>query len=392
MKSGISIGQIPVLHHPLPEEVHDSRSGDLKIRIVETVEEIEKLELPWRKLTGKFSAPFQTFTWNLAWYRHFRGTYDAPMVFLIEQDETIAAILPCYRKGRQIRLAGDRNGDYQDILTASQKTAFRALGAIFTRVKNDFSAYNFYFWKISSEGFLHAFFRADEEQSEEMLTVSEIHARCPTVSIKGGLESYLTSLPSKRRQDMRRSLKRLDKAMPRCWIQILRGDEIRVSDLENVAEFHADYFRKDGVSPLRDPALSGMLGEVSKDPDVGLQVSALIDQGKMLAVDIGFARGGKYYGYLIAFDPEFRSLAPGKCLLLNRIDTWTEEDDVEVLDFLSGDEPYKTGFTHGESYDVESVHWMQNRVRSRAVRATIVAGNFGRRVAKRALGRAALSR
>lgn len=392
MKVSESIGPRPALHHPLPGDICATGDDALRVRIVETVEEIEKLDLPWRRLTGERSAPFQTFTWNLAWYRHFLPGYDSPMVFLLERDEEITAILPCYRKGRQIRLAGDQHGDYQDMITADHDTAFRALAAVFTKVKTDFPAYSFYFWKISSEGFLHAYFNAGDAQTDEMLIVSKKHAPCPTVRIQGGLKSYLDSLPSRRRQDMRRSLKRLDKAMPTCRVEILRGDEIRVSDLENVAEFHDDHFRKDGVSPLREAALLGMLGEASKDPEVGLHVSALIDQGEMVAVDIGFVRGRKYYGYLTGFDPEFRSLAPGKCLLLNRIDTWTKEDGVEVLDFLSGDEPYKTGFTHGESYDVESVHWMRNRVRSRAVQASIVAGNFGRKVAKKALGKVALSR
>ncbi|MDF1824940.1 MAG: GNAT family N-acetyltransferase [Verrucomicrobiales bacterium] len=380
------------LHHPCPGEVQDSSRVSCRVRSIESVEEIEKLELSWRKLTGRLAAPFQTFTWNLAWYRHFTGSYDSLMVFLVERGDEMVAILPCYRQGRQIRLAADRVGDYQDVIATNHEDAFAGLNAVFNYVSREFPAFSFYFWKISSEGYLHAFFNDKGQQREEMITVSKRHAPCPVVKIRGGLEPYLASLPGKRRQDMRRSLRRLDKGLPGSRVVILRGDEIRVSDLENVAFFHIDYFRKDGVSPLEDKALLNMLGEASKDPGVGLQVSALVDRGEMVAVDIGFVRGKKYYGYLTGFDPAFRSFAPGKCLLLKRIDIWTEKDGVETLDFLSGDEPYKTGFTHGESYHVDSVHWMPNRVSSRARQVTLVAGMIGKQVAKKAIRKVTLPR
>ncbi|MEM7603586.1 MAG: GNAT family N-acetyltransferase, partial [Verrucomicrobiota bacterium] len=106
----------------------------------------------------------------------------------------------------------------------------------------------------------------------------------------------------------------------------------------------------------------------------------------------GFARGERYYGYLTGFHPAHRKLAPGKCLLLKRIDVWNTKDSVQVLDFLSGDESYKTSFTRGECYEVKSYHWMPNRVGSRARRATLVAERFGRRVAKQAISKIALSR
>ncbi|MEM1441117.1 MAG: GNAT family N-acetyltransferase [Verrucomicrobiota bacterium] len=355
------------------------------IALLTSISEIELLESSWRRLTGAKAAPFQTFTWNLAWYRHFRDRYDSPMVFLFLKEGEVCAILPCYRKGRKIRLAGDLIGDYQDILASSEEMAEEALDRIFDLVNREVSAPNFFFQKLSSEGQLFSYFSGNEDHREDMITFSRFYAPCPIVSIEGGLEAYFDSLPSKRRQDMRRSLRRFDKEFRGSSVEMIRNLEIRVADLDSIAAFHSDHFRKDGVSPLADDALIGVLGEVAKDPDVGLQLSALVKGSEMLAVDVGFARGGRYYGYLTGFHEGFGKWAPGKCLLFKRIDAWVKEDEVKTLDFLSGCENYKSGFTHGEQYGIHSLHWMPNRLPCRARRVTLVAERLGRKLAKRAI-------
>ncbi len=380
------------VHHPVAAPVKDVPRDELIVRCVKSLEEIESLEEPWRKLTAKNSAPFQTFIWNLAWYRHFHEEYDEALVFVVERENEAVAILPAFRKGRVVRLAADDQADYQDMLTTSQDVGCPSLVAIFNSLEEELHGCRFLFKKIANGGFIHHFFSEDSCREESGITFIRPFAPCPYVSIEGGLDDYLAALPSKRRQDMKRSLRRFDQEMPRARLEMIRSLEIRVADLETIAEFHATYFRKEGTSPLSNPALIGMLGEIAKNQDVGLQLGALVDQGELLAIDIGFARGGRYYGYLTGFHPDFQKFAPGKCLLLKRIDAWVKEDGIKVLDFLSGDESYKTGFTHGDSYEVQTIHWMPNRMPNRARRATLVAKKFGERVAKEAISKLALPR
>ncbi|MEM6916847.1 MAG: GNAT family N-acetyltransferase, partial [Verrucomicrobiota bacterium] len=286
---------------------------------------------------------------------------------------------------RKLRLAGDGIGDYQDILAASREVAEKALDAIFDYVISEANSPTFFFEKVSSEGLLADYLASCSARRDDMITFSRFFAPCPVVSIEGGLGSYLESLPSRRRQDMRRSLRGFDKKFPNSRLEMIRNLEIRVADLDSIASFHVGHFRQGGVSPLEYDALIGVLGEVAKDPAVGLQLGALVRGGDMLAVDIGFARGGRYYGYLTGFHEGFRKWAPGKCLLLKRIDAWAEEDGVTTLDFLAGSESYKNGFTHGQQYEVRSVHWMPDRMPCRARRATLIAGKLGRNLAKRAI-------
>lgn len=378
-------------HHARPGGAGEEFEA-VTVSTVHSLAEIESLEADWRRLTAETAAPFQTFSWNLAWYRNFAAAYDAAVVFVVKREGIVVAILPCYRKGRMFRLAGDLSCDYQDILAASVGDAVTGIEAISGSLLEEAPGCRFFFEKLSSEGLLRQALQESKFVSEEMITAARRYAPCPFVGLSGGLDAYLDSLPSRRRQDMRRCLKRFAQTMPASRVQVQRNLEIRVHDLEGAVTFHIEHFRKSGVSPLAHEALVRTLGEVSKDPDVGFQLSNLSDQGDVIAVDFGFARGGRYYGYLTGFDPAFREFAPGKCLLLRRIDSWVEKDGVQILDFLAGDEPYKLGFTHGESYFVESVHLMPNRVGHRARRMSILANYEGRRIAKDALQKVALPR
>ncbi|MEM6277969.1 MAG: GNAT family N-acetyltransferase [Verrucomicrobiota bacterium] len=377
--------EIRETHHPVPVVSSSAKGATKGIRVISSIPEIELLEPHWRRLTQAKASPFQTFTWNLAWYRHYRERYDSPMVFLFEKKGEVVAILPCYAKGRKIRLAGDLIGDYQDVLADSPDTAEEALDAIFDSVKGEADSLNFFFQKVSTEGRLFSYLANCATRREDMITFSKRFAPCPFVSIEGGLNSYFESLSSKRRQDLRRSLRRFDKEFSSSRVEMIRNLEIRVADLDSIAAFHVCHFRKEGSSPLGNDALIGVLGEVAKDPEVGLQLGALIRGSDMLAVDVGFSRGGRYYGYLTGFHEGFGKWAPGKCLLLKRIDSWVEKDRVETLDFLSGDESYKNGFTHGEQYEVHSFHWMPNRIPGKARRVTLLAEKVGRKIAKRAI-------
>jgi len=374
---------------PRPAGDDGGQCDALSLRVHRSVESLETLELPWRRLTSDEAAPFQTFTWNLAWYRGYAAATGVPVVFELRRGGETVAILPCYLAGRTMRLAGDITCDYQDIITDDFGVVQPALRLAMDWLKREERRAHFHFQKLSSEGML---FRAlhDPATAAGDLVFEKRFAPCPYVSIEGGLDAYLVSLPRKIRQDLRHSLNRLEREAPVARVVRLNSFSIRVDDLENAAEFHIGHFRKEGVSPFADRRLIGLLGCVAKDPDVGFQLSFLANQGDLLAVDFGFVRGGRYYGYLTAYDPAFARLAPGKCLLLKRIDGWVNEDSVHTLDFLAGDEGYKKGFTGGAAYHVWSMRLMPRDLRNRARRIGLESNKQIRRLAKEVLEKAAI--
>jgi CelD/BcsL family acetyltransferase involved in cellulose biosynthesis len=387
---GAATHHFPGSPEPRPAGHDGGQCNALSLRVHRSVESLETLELPWRRLTPDEAAPFQTFTWNLAWYRGYASTPGTPVIFELRRGGETVAILPCYLTGRTLRLAGDTICDYQDIITDDLAVVLPTLELVMDWLKREARRSHFHFERLSCEGLLYRALHEPMVAAGENLVFEKRFAPCPYVSIEGGLDAYLVSLPRKIRQDLRHSLNRLEREAPVARVVRLNSFSIRVDDLENAAEFHIGHFRKEGVSPFADRRLIELLGCVAKDPDVGFQLSFLANQGDLLAVDFGFVRGGRYYGYLTAFDPAFGRLAPGKCLLLRRIDGWVEEDGVHILDFLSGDEGYKKGFTGGAAYHVWSMRLMPRDLRNRARRIGLESHKQFRRLAKDVLERAAI--
>lgn len=351
------------------------------------LEALDGLETAWRRLTTPEASPFQTYAWNHAWYRTYALGRVRPLLFEWRRGGETVAILPCYREGKTIRLAADRICDYQDVIAHDAKEVAALLAAVLDWTAKQGQGGHCRFEKISSEGMLFRQLHRAEGRPGHSLCFEKSYAPCPFTSLRGGLEGYLGGLPRKLRQDFRHSLNRLEREAPEARVTILRDFEIRVDDLWNAAAFHIEHFRKDGESPFADHRLIDLFGRVAKDPESGFQLAFLTLYGDLLAVDFGFVRGGCYYGYLTAFDAGYGRLAPGKCLLLKRIDRWVAEDDVDTLDFLAGDEDYKRAFTGDTAYHVWSMRLMPDDFRNRLRHAGLESDKQLRQLAKRALGR-----
>jgi CelD/BcsL family acetyltransferase involved in cellulose biosynthesis len=357
------------------------------LRVHRDLEALDSLEEAWRNLTPSDAAPFLTFSWNQAWYRSYAGPRMKPLLFeLVDGDETVA-ILPCYRDGSSIRLAGDRICDYQDILAADDAAVRAMLREVMAWVAREGSGDHLHFEKLSSEGALHRVLHLPGATPAGTLSFEKSYAPCPFADLGDGLEGYLSSLPRRTRQDLRNSLSRLQREAPGANVRVVRDLGVKIDDLETAADFHVVHFTKAGRSPLGDPRLVEFFGRVAKDPDVGLQLAFLEHDGALLAVDFGFVRGPRYYGYLMAYDPASARLSPGKCLLLLRIDRWVKEDGVRILDFLAGDESYKRAYTGGRAYRVWSMRLMPPSLRHRALHLGLRSDRRFREFAKKLLGR-----
>ena len=320
--------------------------------------EIDRLDEEWRGLLDESAAPFQTFSWVRAWYRHFREEYDEALVFSVSRDGVPVAIFPCYRSGRKIRLAGDGICDYQDAIVGADtedeelEEAFRLFLAWGQRRR---PGCDFVLEKLSTRGRLHQILVEAEPRREGVFRHRRSYGPCPCMELADSLDQWLQELPRKLRGDLRRSLNRLHREMPDIEVTVSKGANLGAEEIGEMASFHQTHFRKMGVSPLADSRLVNLFAEVSSDPEVGIRVANLRDGDLSLAVDLGFVRNGTYYGYLTAFDPAYSHLAPGKCLFLKRLEYWKQEEGIQVVDFLCGGERYKGDYTKGNQYAVESM-------------------------------------
>ncbi len=361
--------------HPVPSAAHHTTEGlgnsTPTLVLITENSEIAGLRDDWHRLLPKDSAPFSTFEWVSAWYHSFEGKCDEILIFVAVRDGRSIAILPCYRDGRKIRLAGDITCDYQDLVAESQEDSLAAMNLIFDWLNTERPGSEFFFEKVSSRGFLMSALEEFSPDDSGVLLFRKNYMPCPCVTLPGSLEEYLLSIPRKPRSEFRRVVNRLEREMPDAAIEIWKGKDVVRGHLTKAANFHVKHFRKGGDSPLADPRLIAMLHHIAGSEEVGLRVSVLRNGDSLMAVDFGFCRGGSFYGYLTDFDETYSHLSPGRCLFVKRIDHWIHEENITTLDLLGGGEKYKKGYTGGEFYQVSTIRILPRNPLGR-VRFTII--------------------
>ncbi len=310
---------------------------------------LEGIQREWRALMFPEASPFQTYSWNHAWYKNFSNCYDEILIFVASKGATV---FPLYRKGNSLRLAGDITCDYQDAIAKNihaVRTGLQELLA-WSSAKN----YDLNFRKLSTRGFLYQVINEMPDVESHFKALKKVVGPCPYFEIGETSETRLEHLPRKFRAELRRMKRRLMEAFPETILQFNRSPKIKSQDILEMVNFHSDNFRFAGANPLDDPRLRQLLQDIRNEPGVGLCVSRLGDSGTTLAMDLIFIRGGRLYGYLTAFNCDQARLSPGSCLLTDRLDLLAEEENVKVIDFLCGSEPYKYRYAKDE-YRVESV-------------------------------------
>lgn len=381
---------VGIHHFPEPGFGGTREDGAWSLHVHRSLDALETLEPAWRRLTSADGAPFQTYSWNLAWYRCFASGEGIPLIFETRKNGVTAAILPCYFEGRSIRLAGDQTGGRQDVIALENEAVDAALNLSMGWLKGEAKRSDFHFEKLSREGLLFRSLQQSVGSRGETLKFEEVRSFIQTVALKGGFEGFLVAQSRESQQDLREVMIRLEREAPAARVVKLRDFQVRVDDLANAAAFHIEHFRKRGVSPFLDQRLFHFLGEIAKDPDVGFQLSCLTNQGDILAVDFGFLRAGRYYSYLAASDETFARLEPGKCLLVKRINSWSKVDGVHALEFPVGDDGYPEGLFADSVCEVRSIRLMPRDLRNRARHLRLESNQQVRRFARSALEKTAI--
>lgn len=327
-----------------------SKSKTLDFRLIQSIDQLDEIANDWIQLAEISSgSPFRSFAWNRAWFRHFSDDYDEMAVFSFARDGQTVAIFPFYREGRCLRLAADSIGDLQDAIAADEDAASEGLRQVFRWARKN--GCHLKMLQVSERGRLHQAARALGLLRNRALRFQRCYSSCFFTDLPDSADAWVQQLPRKVRGDMRRHVNKLDRQHPDAKIRIHRAGDTPEAVVREVADFHDAHFRKDGVSLMSDPRFVDLISEAAQSRDSGLRISTLKDGDRTLAVDVGFTHDRTYHGFLTAFDPAFRKISPGSCLLMKRLDWFINEDGVRSLDFLLGAERYKSQFAR-ENYQV----------------------------------------
>tara|TARA_R110000850_G_scaffold207058_1_gene333295 strand:+ start:1920 stop:3089 length:1170 start_codon:yes stop_codon:yes gene_type:complete len=316
--------------------------------VLNSLDALKEIRDLWGALLRPDASPFQTFAWNEAWYRKFEASYDE-IVILVSSSER--AIFPMYRKGGVLRFAGDEICDYQDAIALTSgdvSEGFEELVSLAGKM-----GARLQFGRLATRGLVYGAIQGMSPNREWFDPLEKTLSPCPVFEIKKTTELTLAHLPRKFRAELRRQGRRVESDFSEAVMESETAPAIRQQTLDRMIEFHRENFHFSGRNPLSDRCLVDLISEVRNDPEVGLKVSRLGDEEITLASDLSFTRGGRFYGFMMAYNPTARRYSPGSCLLSFHLDRLIKEG-VRVFDFLGGGETYKYRFST-DQYFVRSV-------------------------------------
>ena len=291
--------------------------------------EIEHLASDWRRLELRAQDVnlYSTFDWLSAWVT----VYEPKRLLLIRivagPDELIALGLVERSRLRGWRFAGGPVTPCRSLLCATghEDAAWRALAS--------WLAENPLAWSTL------------EASEVPRSAASTPGARVrddftPILATPESWDSYLASLSSKRRADVRRRLRSTDSAN-------LEVRETPALDLDDALD---DFLRlhhlrtgfKGERHPDIDRRLTRLLAALARTGSVRVSLVEIRHAGVRIAVRISLEYQRVLYLYNHGWDPEFASLAPGIVLALNSIEEAVGRK-LRFIDMGAGEQSYKMG-------------------------------------------------
>ena len=157
--------------------------------------------------------------------------------------------------------------------------------------------------------------------------------------LPGDWDSYLGTLDSKERHELKRKRRRLLRENPDAVTrastpETLEADLKIFVDMHRGTEGHKGHFMKPEIATFFERIARAFM------PLGWLRLHFLEVGGEAVASTFGFELEDTFYLYNSAYEPEARRLSPGLILVSNLIEDAIERG-IEVFDFLRGPERYK---------------------------------------------------
>ena len=301
-------------------------------------QEMEEAEPLWDRILAQSSAPtiFQERWWQKTWWDHFGGESDLVLLLVGDSLGTVG-IAPLAFRGEVLEfLGGSDLFDYRDFIVARGRE--ETFCSMLLDHLNQMSWRELRLDSIREDSpTMDIFPRAAEAAG--MSVETEVEDVAPVAVLPPTWDEYLAGLSKKDRHELRRKIRRLDRAGQVGWRVCESPDEVRgmMSDFLRLhrasSPDKAVFMTDEREAFFMDAAeAAAQLGHLS------LGVAAL--DGQPVASCLGFDYGGAYLLYNSGYDPAYSRLSVGivsKALAIQG----AIEAGKGVFDFLRGSEDYK---------------------------------------------------
>jgi len=162
---------------------------------------------------------------------------------------------------------------------------------------------------------------------------------CPTISLHGGWEEYLSGLDKKQRHELRRKMRRAESAAEGVrWRTVQEESEI-VPATDALFELMSyDEEKRAFLTPAMKEQFRRLIDAAFRHQ--WLFLTLLEVAGNPAAAMLCFDFAGALWVYNSGLNPSFSYLSPG-WVLLGRVIQWAAEHGRREVDFLRGREEYK---------------------------------------------------
>ncbi len=315
---------------------------------VEIFERFEDAEPRWRHYQGRFDHyVYQTFEWISHWHEHIGGRRGISLclVDIRDVDDTPLAFLPLGIEKRKlgaalIWLGGDIADYHGPILTPEgakdlDAEALDHLWAALRRVTPALAFADFH-RQPAMIGALINPFAAVGRPAETKLALS-------TELTKDWASYYAAKRGKKTRHNDRRKRRKLEGMGTLSFVIATTHDEID-AQIKVMLEQKDRYVTRLGqTNILQQRGHADFLKQltVSRSADQSAILCALKLDDDILAVQWGLVHRRRLYSIIASYDDGPLSRLSTGDILLRELLAWCFDNEVDVVDFTCGDEPYK---------------------------------------------------
>ncbi|HXU74007.1 MAG TPA: GNAT family N-acetyltransferase [Polyangia bacterium] len=294
-------------------------------------------------------AVFRSWAWISAWWNSFSIGRE-PFVLLAREHGATVGILPlCSERsalgGRRLVFLGEGivGSDYLGIVCRAGDEPRLADAFAHALARESFD-------ELSLDGILRGdpLLPALEGVMPASRADVEPRYRCPHITLAGGFEAYLKSLPDGTGQQWKRRLRWLEKR-PGFDLERITDPAALVVGLDALFELHHKRWAVEGGSDAIDsPAVEAFHRSAARTlAERGLaQLYILHAEGAARAALYGWRHGDRFVFYQAGYDPEWRQRSVGT-VLLGHIVKDCFAASLGEFDFLRGTESYKLKWANG---------------------------------------------
>ena len=318
---------------------------------LQPIERLNDFETGWDQMVSKSldNHPFLTYEWLTSWWKHF-GKGKELKLFTSRHDGAISLAIPVMYSTRRVfgmkhskvEFAAAPESDYNVFLVTSFQEASRTVDELIASMMEDSTDADCVVFEDVPENSLTS--RLLEKVNGEGLGGScSVTNSCPYIPLPHSFELFLQSLGP----NMRRNLKVWERqALEDYRVEFVRYDKIGTAEeaMNILFDLHQKRQREIGNYGVFSDSVQRRFHADVADAfaEKGwLALFFLTFNGKPVSTVYAYEYNKKLYAYLCGFDPEYARYRPGHLAFKNLI-RYGIEKELKELDFLRGDEEYKT--------------------------------------------------